>query len=299
MRGIYILGIFQLLFFPSLTSALTYNKDFTIPLPDRAEDLQDIQPLVDSGGFGIGAQIYTGAYILPSNCGKEQDDIPSMNRCIPFFDAGFDKSTLGGHPYIDTIKKEEFLSKKEFHVYAGSLVSFYNFSSHPLWVTSDDANMGNKAGGQIFDQGSAAQLDSGVLYQDKKPVFQYRFETAGRYEFYNKLYPYLRGIIIVDETGAPSKSVMQEPSKKTEEKQLVPDNKTIVVPAPIVVPVTTIKKNIQVETKKVQIKKPVPPAPVKINVPQKKQPISIKPVPAKTVQKVPQKTVKVVPAKKK
>lgn len=210
MRALATFAVLQLLLFPGLANALTYNDDLSIPFPEKVEDLQDILPLQDTTPLGIGSQIQAGVYTLFGSCGREDDAVASTKRCVYFLRAGFGKNGLGSHPYLEGIKKEEFLSKKEFHVVVGSTVSFYNASSHPLWVTSDNTLMGNKPGGQPFDQGSASPRG-----YDTQPSFQFTFQTPGTYEFYNKLYPYLRGIIVVESSAQQVQEKSVEPKEKT------------------------------------------------------------------------------------
>src|SRR3989338_8053575 len=108
----------------------TYNNDFSINLPDRAEDLRDIPPLSNPGMFG--SQIVAGV---------SSHSVEYSNRTVTYNDKGFEKMSY--RPYGDTITVAELLNAETVKALAGTTLYFFNSSRRPLFIESADGKLAN------------------------------------------------------------------------------------------------------------------------------------------------------------
>lgn len=166
----------------------TYNDDFTINLPDRAEDLRDIPPL--SGGGMFGDQITSG---ISTYLAKYQ------NRIVLYNEKGFEKRSY--RPYTDTITVDELLAVNTVPTLAGTTLYFFNKSSRPLLVESADGLLSN------FGMSEAKQ-------SSQEPVYSYVFTTPGKYTVRNTFKPYQQVVIDVKDPREKDVCVIRETSTK-------------------------------------------------------------------------------------
>lgn len=190
MKRIIIVAI--LAFFPLALYAAgepnTYNNDFSINLPDRAEDLRDIPPL--SGGGMFGDQITSGISTY---------SVKYQNRIVLYNEKGFEKRSY--RPYKDTITVDELLAVNTVSTLAGTTFYFFNHSSRPLLIESADGAL-PKLGMSEAKQSS------------QEPVYSYIFTTPGKYTVRNKLKPYQQVIIDVKDPHEKDVCVIRETSTK-------------------------------------------------------------------------------------
>lgn len=174
MKLFMLVGVFILLFALSVNSlfAISFNPDGTFELPEREEDLTDIQPLSNSS-LGFGSQIIQGVSVVPIK----------YKHFITFNNVGFNKSSY--RPFSETLTRETILSKKSVTFPRGTTVYFFNASQRDLWLKTQDTTL------EGFDQGGAAP-------SSREPVYQYTFSTPGEYVVYNALRPYQAITIIID-----------------------------------------------------------------------------------------------------
>ncbi|MBI4252804.1 hypothetical protein HY623_01330 [Candidatus Uhrbacteria bacterium] len=181
-----IIGIIAL--FPILVFAAgepnTYNDDFSINLPDRAEDLRDIPPLSNPGI--LGSQIVAGVTVI---------SVTYSNRDIKYNEKGFEK--ISYRPYSDTITAAELIKPETVKTLAGTTLYFFNKSSRQLLVESADGKLAN------FGMSEAASSDS-------EPVYSYLFRLPGTYTVRNKLLPYQQVIIDVKDPREKDVCVIRE-----------------------------------------------------------------------------------------
>ncbi|MBI4599739.1 hypothetical protein HY732_02350 [Candidatus Uhrbacteria bacterium] len=168
-----IIGIIA--FFPIAVFAAgepnTYNNDFSINLPNRAEDLRDIPPLSNPGMFG--SQIVAGVSSIR---------VTYSNRDITYNEKGFEKFSY--RPYSDTITAAELIKTETVKTLAGTRLYFFNRSSRSLLVESADGKLAN------FGMSEPAPLS-------QEPVYSYIFQRPGTYSVRNKLIPYQQVVIDV------------------------------------------------------------------------------------------------------
>lgn len=166
----------------------TYNDDFTINLPDRAEELRDIPPLSSPGMFGD--QIMAGVYSY---------SVKYSNRIVTYNEKGFEKRSY--RPYGDTITVAELLKVETVPTLAGTTLYFFNKSSRPLLVESADGLLSN------FGMSEAAS-------SSQEPVYSYVFQRLGTYTVRNKLKPYQQVIIDVKDPREKDVCTIRETSTK-------------------------------------------------------------------------------------
>ncbi|MDP2630278.1 MAG: hypothetical protein Q8P56_02625 [Candidatus Uhrbacteria bacterium] len=174
MRKIIVLALMFALAPLSLYAAgepNTYNNDFSINLPDRAEDVRDIPPLSNPGMFG--SQLVAGVTSIP---------ITYSNRDVTYNEKGFEKFSY--RPYGDTITAAELLKVETVHALAGTTLYFFNQSSRPLFIENAD--------GMLTNFGMSEAAPSG-----NEPVYSYLFQRPGTYTVRNKLKPYQQVLIDV------------------------------------------------------------------------------------------------------
>lgn len=182
MRLHYFIALLVVMFtVPQLALAgelNTFNSDFTINLPDRAEDVADIQPFANGGMFG--SQITYGVTSIPTKY---------SNQYILFNEIGFQKSSY--KPYQDTITREKIFAIETFTVLAGRTIYFFHNSSHPLILDSVGGILPN------FGMTEATTRSAGT------PFYQYTFAHPGTYTIRNKLKPYQQLYIDVKDPAQP------------------------------------------------------------------------------------------------
>ncbi|MDP2630378.1 MAG: hypothetical protein Q8P56_03135 [Candidatus Uhrbacteria bacterium] len=189
-----------LVFFPIALYAAgepnTYNNDFSINLPDRAEDLRDIPPLSNPGMFG--SQLVAGVTSIPSIY---------SNRDVTYNEKGFEKFSY--RPYGDTITATELLKAETVHTLAGTTLYFFNQSSRNLQVESAD--------GKLSNFGMSVAVPS-----SNEPVYSYLFQQPGTYTVRNTLKPYQQVLIDVKDPREKDVCVIRETYTKegvTQEKE--------------------------------------------------------------------------------
>lgn len=181
--------IFSLLAFAPLSlyaagDPNTYNNDFTINLPDRAEDLRDIPPLSNPGMFV--SQIVAGMYSILQEY---------QHRDVTYNEIGFVKSSY--RPYLMPITVDELLKVEKVTTLAGTTLYFFNKSSRPLLVESVDESLTN------FGMSEAAS-------SSPEPVYSYVFTRPGTYTVRNKLKPYQQVTIDVKDPREKESCVIRE-----------------------------------------------------------------------------------------
>lgn len=174
----------------------TYNNDFSINLPDRAEDVRDIPPLPNPGMFG--SQIVAGVTSVP---------IMYSDRDVTYNEKGFEKWSY--RPYGDTITAEELLKAETVKTLAGTTLYFFNQSSRSLLIESADGKLAN------FGMSVAATSSN-------EPIYSYLFQRPGTYTVRNRLKHYQQVLIDVKDPREKDVCVIRETYTKngvTQEKE--------------------------------------------------------------------------------
>lgn len=162
----------------------TYNNDFSINLPDRAEDVRDIPPLSNPGM--LGSQLVAGVTSILQTY---------SNRYVTYNEKGFVKSSY--RPYGDTITAAELLKAETVNTLAGTTLYFFNKSSRPLFIETADGMLSN------FGMSEAAPSGN-------EPVYSYLFARPGKYTVRNTLKPYQQVIIDVKDPREKDVCVIRE-----------------------------------------------------------------------------------------